>query len=159
MMAETLQVFLNRKHLGEISLEGADDRYGLAYSPSWLAEGGFPVSPHLKPDECRPEAVRRFLANLLPEGRWLEELSISTHISKSNTFGLIAAIGSETTGALTFRLGESSLETPPTSFRPVTVEELTERIETRQEHSMALWDGKPRLSVAGVQEKLPILIL
>ena len=158
-MAEALQVFLNQNYLGEISLDGANDSYGLAYAPAWLAEGGFPVSPHLKPEGCSSESIRRFLANLLPEGKWLDELSVNSHISKSNTFGLIAAIGAETTGALTFRLGASSLKPIPTNFRPVTAEELTERIKRRQEISITLWDGKPRLSVAGVQEKLPILVM
>ena len=158
-MAETLQVFLNQKHLGEISLDGANDSYGVVYTPAWLTEGGFPVSPHLKPEGSTSEAIRRFLANLLPEGKWLEELSLNAHISRSNIFGLIAAIGAETTGALTFRLGASLLKPISTSFRPVTAKELTERIKKRQEISITLWDGKPRLSVAGVQEKLPILVM
>lgn len=158
-MTMALAVFLDQKYLGEVTFEGAADRYGLTYSPAWLVDGGFPISPHLKPEECRPESVRRFLANLLPEGMWLEELSLTTHVSKSNIFGLIAALGSETTGALTFRLGGDSLKPLPTSFRAVSANELTERILGRQEQSITVWDGKPRLSVAGVQEKLPILVM
>jgi len=121
-MADRIQTFLNRKYLGEITLDGADDRYGLTYSPTWIKENGFPVSPHLTFDSCQPESVRRFLANLLPEGKWLEELSVTTHISRANTFGLIAAIGAETTGALTFRIGGPAPESLPTSFRPVNGE-------------------------------------
>lgn len=158
-MAESIQAFLNRKHLGEITLDGADDRYGLTYLPTWIEANGFPISPHLKFDICQPESVRRFLANLLPEGKWLEELSVNSHISRSNTFGLIAAIGAETTGALTFRIGDPSPEPLPTSFRPISQLELTERIKNRREQSISLWDGKPRLSVAGVQDKLPLLIM
>jgi serine/threonine-protein kinase HipA len=112
----------------------------------------------LKPGECSSESVKRFLANLLPEGRWLEELSVSCHISRSNVFGLIAAIGAETTGALSFGMGDESEGGLLTSFRPVTSEELAERISQRQNISIAVWDGKPRLSVAGVQDKLPLLI-
>jgi serine/threonine-protein kinase HipA len=74
-MAERLQVFLNRKHVGEITLDGAEDRYGLTYASTWIAEHGFPVSPHVQLADCKPESVRRFLANLLPEGKWLEELA------------------------------------------------------------------------------------
>jgi serine/threonine-protein kinase HipA len=158
-MAERIQAFLNRKHLGEITLDGGNDRYGLTYSPTWISEKGFPVSPHLKFDNRQPESVRRFLANLLPEGKWLEELSVTTHISRSNTFGLIATIGAETTGALTFRIGDPSTESLPTSFRPISELELMERIRNRREQSISLWDGKPRLSVAGVQDKLPLLVM
>ena len=153
-----LTIDLNRRHLGKIFLEEKGEQYGMEYAPSWLDVGGFPVSPHLKSGECASESVKRFLANLLPEGRWLEELSLSSHISRSNVFGLIAAIGAETTGALSFRIGDNPEGGLPTSFRPVSADELAERISQRQNVSIAVWDGKPRLSVAGVQDKLPLLI-
>lgn len=158
MMTERLTVFLNREHLGTVILEGKEDRYGLEYSPEWLAGQGYPVSPHLKPRECESEKVRRFLSNLLPEGKWLEELSVDNQISKSNIFGLVALIGAETTGALTFQHGGAGQEPGPTGFRTVGVEELTERIAQRRRISIARWDGKPRLSVTGVQDKLPMMV-
>ncbi|CAH2032198.1 HipA N-terminal domain-containing protein [Trichlorobacter ammonificans] len=77
-MAATLTVHLDRRHLGKILLEEKSEQYGLEYAPSWLDGGGFPVSPHLKPGDCSSESVKRFLANLLPEGRWLEELSVAS---------------------------------------------------------------------------------
>jgi len=157
-MAANLTIALNRRHLGKILLEEKSEQYSLEYAPSWLEGGGFAVSPHLKPGECASESAKRFLANLLPEGRWLEELSVSSHISRSNVFGLIAAIGAETTGALTFRMGDEPEGGLLTSFRSVTSDELAERISQRQNVSIAVWDGKPRLSVAGVQDKLPLLI-
>jgi len=55
-------------------------------------------------------------------------------------------------------MGDMPFEEFSTSFRPVTPLELTERISQRQDVSIAVWDGKPRLSVAGVQDKLPLLI-
>ncbi|MDD2367082.1 MAG: HipA domain-containing protein [Desulfuromonadaceae bacterium] len=157
-MATLLTVNINRQRLGKIILEDKAELYGLEYAPSWLDGGGFPVSPHLKPGKCGSESLKRFLANLLPEGRWLEELSASSHISRANIFGLVAAIGAETTGALTFRMGGEPEGEPPTSFRPVMSKELEERISQRQNLSIAVWDGKPRLSLAGVQDKLPLLI-
>jgi serine/threonine-protein kinase HipA len=83
-MAETLSVFLNREPLGLVTLEGKGDRYGLAYAQSWPEAQGYAISPHLKPGECKSEKVKRFLSNLLPEGKWLEELSVDNQISKSN---------------------------------------------------------------------------
>lgn len=157
-MAEMLSVFLNREPLGMVILEGKGDRYGLEYAPSWLEGQGYAISPHLKPGECESEKVKRFLSNLLPEGKWLEELSVDNQISKSNIFGLIALIGTETAGALSFRYDGADQKPRPTEFREVGVEELTERIAQRQTLSIAKWDGKPRLSVTGVQDKLPIMI-
>jgi serine/threonine-protein kinase HipA len=112
----------------------------------------------MKPGACKSESVKRFLSNLLPEGKWLEELSVDRHISKKNIFSLIAAIGVETTGALAFRQNGGKDREIPTSFRPVSNEELQDRLARRQQLSIATWDGTPRLSVAGVQDKLPILI-
>jgi serine/threonine-protein kinase HipA len=157
-MTTQLTVHINHQPLGKIILEESGELYALEYAPSWLDGGGFPISPYLRPGDCSSESVRRFLANLLPEGRWLEELATSSHISRANIFGLVAAIGTETTGALTFRMGNTSSEEPATGFRPVSAVELAERISQRHNVSIAIWDGKPRISVAGVQDKLPLLI-
>lgn len=157
-MSQQLTVFFNRDPLGTITLHGKGDQYGLEYDPSWLTGEGFPISPHLKPGECESEQVKRFLSNLLPEGKWLEELSQDNQISKSNIFGLVALIGAETTGALTFKYDGTDREPRSTEFRAVSPEELTERTAQRQTVSIGKWDAKPRLSVTGVQDKLPILI-
>jgi serine/threonine-protein kinase HipA len=67
----------------------------------------------------------------LPEGKWLEELSVDRQISKNNIFSLIAAIGVETTGALAFRQNGGKDREIPTSFRPVSNEELQDRLARR----------------------------
>ncbi len=155
---EQLSVFFNQSPLGFVSLDAHEDLYRLEYSAAWLKGQGFAVSPYLQHGNCPSGAVKRFLANLLPEGKWLEELSISSQVSKNNIFALIAVLGGETTGALTFRLAGESCNPVPTEFRLVTPEELQDRITSRKQISIARWDGKPRLSVAGVQDKLPLLI-
>ena len=157
-MTEQLSVYIDQKPLGSINLDGHKDKYSLLYDPGWVEKSGFAISPHLKPGVCKSESVKRFLANLLPEGKWLEELSVYRQISKNNIFGLIAAIGVETTGALAFRQNGGKGGKIPTSFRSVSNEELQDRLARRQQLSIATWDGTPRLSVAGVQDKLPILI-
>jgi len=157
-MINQLVLHLNRELLGTLTLSAGTEAYQLEYAPSWLAGPGFAISPHLLPGACPSEAVKRFLANLLPEGRWLDELSVDQHISKGNLFGLIAVLGGETSGALTFQADRDPPLAIPTTFRPVTSKELQDRITSRQQVSIARWDGKPRLSVAGVQDKLPMLI-
>lgn len=157
-MAETLLTYLDGVFLGTIVFDGSAETYGLEYDEAWRI-GGFPVSPHLPLYSSPADSVRRFLANLLPEGRWLEELSLSSRITKSHTFGLIAAIGSETTGALTF-CSEGDCNAPrATHFRPIGTAELEERICQRNDTAISLWDGKHRLSTAGVQDKLPIVMM
>jgi serine/threonine-protein kinase HipA len=157
-MPQRLSVFLNRKHAGILTLTGMEDIYNLEYNESWLGGEGFPVSPHLKPPEINSEKIKRFLSNLLPEGKWLEELSVNSRLSKSNIFGLIAKLGAETTGALSFYFDEEKQKSSASVFRAIPADELKERISRRSTVSIASWDGKQRLSVAGMQEKLPLLI-
>ena len=158
-MIEGLLVCLNRTPLGQLGFDGATDQYSLAYDQNWQDNGGFSISPHLLPETAPSEALKRFLANLLPEGRWLDEFSLTQLISKANIFGLINVIGAETTGALTFQHSTLPTEQLQTGFREIPIHELTDRISQRTERSIAIWDNKPRLSVAGVQDKLPVLIM
>ncbi len=157
-MEEQLFVFLNQEPLGIISLHGHKDRYDMQYMPSWLDGAGFAISPHLQPGNYSSGAIKRFLANLLPEGKWLEELSVDSQVSKNNIFALIAVLGEETAGALTFRPTGMVHGSSSSAFRVVAPEELQDRITHRQRVSIAMWDGKPRLSIAGVQDKLPLLV-
>jgi serine/threonine-protein kinase HipA len=157
-MPQILSVFLNRKQAGTLTFAGMEDIYDLEYNQSWITGVGFPISPHLKPQENNSEKIKRFLSNLLPEGKWLEELSVNSHLSKSNIFGLIAKLGEETAGALSFYFIEANQKSPASSFRAIPSDELKERIKSRSSISIAAWDGKQRLSVAGMQEKLPLLI-
>jgi serine/threonine-protein kinase HipA len=113
------------------------------------------ISPHIRAEK-EPEkgAVTRFLENLLPEGEGLRSLAQMLKTSPSNLYSLLSGIGAETTGALTMTTGEG---VPETKFRPIGRAELIERIAQRRERPLINWDGKPRLSLAGVQEKLPIV--
>lgn len=157
---DSLRVFWDRQPLGELMRD--EGEINLTYAPSWTEKtGAVPVSPHIpfssSSEKERQASVHRFLTNLLPEGPFLEELSRTTGCSKFNIFGLIAAIGTETTGALSFSVPEKT-ERPRTSFREIPLPELEERIAIRKERSILMWDGKPRLSVAGVQDKLPVML-
>jgi len=64
---------------------------------------------HLQPENFRSESIKRFLANLLHEGKWWEEFSFDQQIAKSTISGLIAAICVKTIGALTFKPNSGGL--------------------------------------------------
>src|SRR5207344_585900 len=93
----------------------------------------FPLSPALP--LAMPEAghasgtVKRFVENLLPEGRALDLSAAASRVSKSNLFGLIHALGAETAGA--FRFWPTNAPPPAaatTRPREVTMAELDERL-------------------------------
>ena len=80
-----------------------NDRWSLAYTPEWVkSPQAFPLSPALplKPPAAghAPGAVKRFIENLLPEGRALDITATTYRLSKSNIYALISAPGTETTG-------------------------------------------------------------
>ncbi|MDD3591358.1 MAG: HipA domain-containing protein [Sulfurovum sp.] len=151
----TLEVNLNNMYVGSLSIDPKEDLYRFEYSDEWR-NSGYPISPHLPFDgEISSCALKRFLENLLPEGKGLDDLTAFTHISKHNIYALIKAIGFETSGALNFgdRDGVVTAE-----FRPISAEELAARIDVIEQKSIIIWDQKQRLSLSGVQEKLPVLL-
>jgi serine/threonine-protein kinase HipA len=143
-----------------------DDRWTLDYTPEWVQwDGGFPLSPCLPfaplENGYASGAVKRFVENLLPEGRALDISAAAYRVSKANIFGLINALGAETAGA--FRFWPVDVAPPPPTIaapplREVTVAELNERLATRNETPFVVWDGKVRMSIAGYQDKLLVYL-
>jgi len=151
----SLNVYLNTQYIATLTIEGKEDIYTFTYSEDW-AKHGYEISPHLPFHEVISSAsIKRFLDNLLPEGKGLDDLTSFSHISKNNIFGLIQAIGFETSGALHFGHHKND---NVSNFRPITQKELIARIDEIESKSIIIWDKKPRLSLAGVQEKLPVLL-
>ena len=144
-----LQVKLNDLPIGTINIAGKDEVYKFEYTDEW-EQTGYEISPHLAFGKTIFSGnIKRFLENLLPEGKGLDDLTSFTHISKNNIFGLIQAMGFETSGALSFgRIHKDTIHL----FRPITEKELTQRIDEIESKSIIIWDKKQRLSLAGVQE-------
>jgi len=179
-MAHVLKVSTQDGSVGLLGFESQQDIYSFTYDETWRArEAAFPLSPHIPLSDARPKvgAVHRFLANLLPEGRALEVASVMYQMSKDNTFGLVHVLGREPVGALSFMgmaqeaaSGEDGAEPAETEYtaveendalpvrRVVPNEELSERIRRRDEIPFPVWDRKLRLSVAGFQDKLQVLV-
>ncbi|CAN5915945.1 hypothetical protein BH11PSE8_BH11PSE8_22700 [soil metagenome] len=103
--------------------------------------------------------MKRFVENLLPEGRALDISATTYRVSKSNIYALIGALGTESTGA--FRFWRSDEVPPVVTAKPpreVTRKELDKRIAERDEVALAVWDGKVRMSIAGVQDRLMVYL-
>ncbi len=152
---QLLEVRLAQKDLvGILALPvGSVSEFEFTYDPAWL-ENGYPVSPHLPFNEdIPPRNVRNFLENLIPEGKGLDELLENTTIARANVFALVGRIGTETAGALSFTA--PGFQQEASSFRVITDEEMGQRLQNAG--LITYWDGRTRLSVAGVQDKLNIL--
>ncbi len=134
---------------------------GFRYDPRWISGGGFALSLSLPltTREFLPEdaIAHRFFANLLPEGAVREGVVRDLKIPGTD-FDLLRAIGGECAGALSILPTERtpSEERP---YRRLTDEDLT-RLAQRRAHAQTLWSGdrRPRLSLAGAQDKCPVLV-
>lgn len=169
-MAHLLRVSNNGDAVGLLGFDAPEDKYTFEYDPNWQRNRqAFSLSPHIALRGGAPPsgAVQRFIANLLPEGRALDVASYMFQVSKSNTFGLIRMLGKEPVGALSFLAldgdapaGEvlSKSEVLEPVRRVISNEELTERIRDRDSIPFPVWDGKVRLSVAGYQDKLQVMV-
>lgn len=164
-MTHRLQVWADGERMAVIEHEARDDTWALQYDTAWRARpDAYPLSPVLPlgaPGHASA-SVRRFIEHLLPEGRALDVAVAHNSLTRSNVFGLIRALGSETAGAL--RFSDADADSDATSepvdptLREIPLAELDERIAQRDALPFTVWDGRVRMSVAGLQDKLLVYL-
>lgn len=150
-----LDVYLGGETIAELLWQ--EDQILLQYNEAWK-QSGYAISPHLYLDGNIPTVnVQRFLRNLFPEGEGLDTLLTVLHLTRSNTFGLLRALGSDTPCAFWFIPTRRGL--PETSsFQVISNAEIKNKLDARDKFSLIIWGGKPRLSVAGVQDKINVVV-
>jgi len=148
-----LYVTLNEDVIANLVFE--DNKFRLEYYDKWKKEG-FELSPHLKFETSTSENIKNFLKNLLPEGENLDDISIFLQISKYNTFGLIKEIGKDVAGAVNFYTELPKIKEK--KFIEIPKAKLLQKIKNINYENILVWDGKVRLSIAGVGKKLPVMI-
>jgi HipA-like protein len=144
-MTQALALWANGQRVAELAHEAMDDKWSFGYDAAWLKDAAaFPLSPALpltRPAEGYPSAVvKRFIENLLPEGRALEVIAAISKVSKSNVYALIAELGAETTGAFRFwPAGEAPPMIAAEPLREVTRQELQQRLDDRALERWCPW--------------------
>ncbi|KVT18631.1 toxin HipA [Burkholderia sp. MSMB1078WGS] len=162
-MIHRLRISADGSPVGELTYDARRDDYGFSYDPAWLARSdAFALSPCIPLDgKLTTGAIQRFVGNLLPEGRALDVAASMYQISKDNVFGLIRMLGKEPVGALSFvpddEAGQPTEPLEPVR-RPISAEELADRIRKRDAIPFPVWDDRVRLSIAGHQDKLQVLV-
>jgi len=157
MTTHSLGVFDASARVGAVDYESLDDRFAFQYDESWVAaDGTYSISPHIPVggQSASSGTVRRFLENLLPEGRALDIVASTLQVARNNIYGLLRQLGQETAGALSFSVEDPRAQ--PTTRREVTPAELKQRIDERAQIPFAVWDGRVRMSIAGYQDKLSV---
>jgi serine/threonine-protein kinase HipA len=135
--------------------------FGFDYEPDWIEGGGFAVSRSLPLAARRfaPEegSAQRWFANLLPEGSVRERIVRDLKLPNTD-FDLLRAIGGECAGALSI-LPVDRRPSQTQQYHPLTEKDLANLVARRGQISAA-WpaDERPRLSLAGAQDKCPVLV-
>jgi serine/threonine-protein kinase HipA len=159
-----LTVRIEGRTVGTLSHDAASNRYAFVYAPEWVTHAErFALAPSVPlertdTDELHSAAVRQFFENLLPEGTALDAAAQTYKVSKANTPALLVALGCEMAGAVSVHVEGVDPATLPELRRRLPMAELSERIRGRNVQPFAAWDGRVRLSVAGYQDKVAVLI-
>ena len=164
-----LDVWLYGRRAGRLEQDGGQLRFG--YADDYRADGGPPLSCSLPtaggPYEREAEA---FFANLLPDGEVRTLIARRLGVSAGNDFGLLSAIGGDCAGAVTLLApgapsdefdtpGDEDPSVAGPSVRWLDEAQLAEALdELPRRPLLADPDEGIRLSLAGAQDKLPVVV-
>lgn len=136
-----------------------DNELVFLYHEAWQ-EQGYALSPHLPLDNSAGKSqssIKSFFQNFFPEGENFDILLGSFHLSRNNIFAITQTLGLDLPGALQL-IPEGNSIPQNSSFRTIHPHEISERLSQYSAHNLVVWDGKPRLSVAGVHQKINIIV-
>ena len=157
-MSHRLRVYLGTGQVGWLWLD-AGRRFAFQYDPQWLAnETAIPLSLTL-PLRAEPfgdEQARPFFANLLPESDLRRTIARRLGLSEQNDFALLEAVGGECAGAVSL-LPEDVTPKTEGRYHPLDDDTLDALIRDLPQRPMLAGEKGFRLSLAGAQDKLPVL--
>lgn len=159
-MVRQLEVWSFGTHIGTLSQ--IDGRLTFAYTPQWLASGNAtPLSQSLplQSESFDDRATRPFFAGLLPEGKKRKSIAQTLHVSRLNDFALLDGIGGECAGAVTLLEPGQTAQDLKTDqhVRWLDDTELLHLLNELPKRPMLAGEEGLRLSLAGAQDKLPVL--
>ncbi len=155
---QSLYVFYQQKYVGELKKLGAR-QLQFQYHPAWLADQNafaLSISLPLRPQPF--ENAQAFFSNLLPEGEVRSLLCKKLGLSDKNDFGLLAEVGGDIAGAIAIY---TVPEAPSVSNQMIELskDKLASLLAALEKTPFKALDGEIRLSLAGAQNKLPVMRL
>lgn len=155
-MARHLEVWLLGAHVGTLSQ--VDGRLSFAYAPG--ATTPLSQSLPLRSEPFDDRASRPFFAGLLPEGTKRKQIAKTLHVSTQNDYALLDSLGGECAGAVT--LLKPGQQPPaldaPCETRWLDPAQLLQVLDEMPLRPMRAGDDGLRLSLAGAQDKLPVVL-
>ncbi len=159
-MAHELDVWLFSDHVGALAL--VEGRLNFCYAPGWLSlpsAVALSCSLPLQAEYFDDHVTRPFFAGLLPEGRMRRLIAQQFQVSGQNDFALLDHIGGECAGAVTFLEPGQALPIPSkdSDVQWLSDEEVIVILDELPRHPMLAGKEGLRLSLAGAQDKLPVV--
>jgi serine/threonine-protein kinase HipA len=160
-MTRSLSVWWGDGLVGNLVLDQHGD-LGFTYDQGWLADDArHPISQSL-PKRAEPfkrRETRPFFAGLLPDEAQREAAARSLGISERNDFRLLEALGGDVAGALTLWPEGEPPPSPTAAFQPLSDDEIIHILDTLPRRPMLAGQDGLRLSLAGAQQKLPVVVV
>lgn len=157
MATDELNVWLGQQHVasllrtrsGELRLrytEAAVHRFG---ENSVVMSVALPISRR----RYKGLPVEYWAESLLPEGETRTTIEQRFGVRRGDTFGLLAAIGADCAGAVSFLPGGASPTEDLDTVKPLSPDELDEALDRLPTHPLGV-DDEVRVSLGGLQAKL-----
>ena len=161
-MSATLSIWWNGRVAGALHLDRHGDM-GFTYAPDWLADATLPALSFSLPKRAEPFGRREcqpFFGGILPEEGQRSAIARALGVSAENEFRLLEHLGGEVAGALTL-LPEGEAPPSPSDGAPDVLNDtrLLQLLEHLPIRPMLAGEGGLRLSLAGAQSKLPVLVV
>ena len=160
---DRLTVWWNARVAGELTIDRGGAMH-FAYAPEWLADAATPPLSQALPKRAEPypdAACKAVFGGLLPEEGQRTAAAAALGVSPDNPFRLLQALGGDVAGALAF-LPEGEVPPAPDLTHPAQTldeAELAALLERLPRVPMLAGEGGARLSLAGAQGKLPVVLV
>jgi serine/threonine-protein kinase HipA len=161
-MTDRLSVWWDGRISGCLYL-GPDGETLFAYDAAWLADPKAPALSYSLPKQVEPfkrSAVQAFFGGILPEEGQRTAIARALGVSADNEFRLLEYLGGEVAGALTL-LPEGETPASPSDAAPKLLDDdaLVRLLDHLPLRPMLAGEDGLRLSLAGAQSKLPVLLI
>ena len=158
-----LKVWWGSQPVGDLILS-KDGLFRFKYEPEWLGNEDAPAISLSLPKRSKPFSWREcspYFGGLLPEGGQPKDLERCLHVSVGDDFSLLAKLGGEVAGALQFMplKGTPVPAEGPWSPTPLDQDGLLRMLDTLLRRPLLAGVGGLRLTLAGAQSKVPVLLI
>jgi serine/threonine-protein kinase HipA len=161
-MTGQLSVWWDGRVAGSLHLDQHGDME-FTYAPEWLADAKAPALSFSLPKRAKGYGRREcqaFFGGILPEEGQRHAIARALGVSAENEFRLLEHLGGEVAGALML-LPDGSASQPRSEGAPdiLSDDKLLALLERLPVRPMLAGEGGLRLSLAGAQSKLPVLLI